>query len=313
MTARRQQPGAEDGMKIIRDAGNAGDRVIALGTFDGVHLGHQALLAAGKSYAREHGALLRACSFDRHPLEVLRPAAAPKLLTTLQEKTELMDRCGVDELQLIPFTRETAGMEPEEFLRMLRETVCVKALVAGWNYTFGKGGRGNADMLREDGEKNGYSVMIVPPVMAGGEAVSSTLIRKSLKEGRILEAGEFLGHPYELRGAVTETGTGTTPARVDPGERKQLPASGVYPCRMVTESGTRAAVATISDGTESSRQEVFIDVPEGADGLQGQEIRLIPGDRLHAPRDSGSPEETEARAAEDRRQAMAFLEAARGE
>ena len=286
-------------MKIIREAGDAGSRVLALGTFDGVHLGHQALLAAGKNFAREHGALLRACSFDRHPLEVLRPASAPKLLTTLHEKTELMERCGVDELQLIPFTPDTAGMEPEDFLRMLRETVRVKALVAGWNYTFGKGGRGNADMLREDGDKYGYSVMIVPPVMAGSEAVSSTLIRSRLQEGRIREAGELLGHPYELRGTAAEARfAGMNAVCVDPGERKQLPGCGVYPCRTVTENGILAAAAYITAHNAAGMPAVTVIVPEGTASLRGQEVRLIPGDRLHEEMETGSPEELKTLMAE---------------
>ncbi|MER2055871.1 MAG: hypothetical protein ABTB30_11355, partial [Clostridia bacterium] len=107
-------------MKVILDQGPGGARVLALGTFDGVHLGHQALLKAGKEYARTHGILLRACSFDRHPLEVLRPEMAPAQLTTTAEKERLMASFGVDELQLLHFTREMAGMPPEDFLKMLR-------------------------------------------------------------------------------------------------------------------------------------------------------------------------------------------------
>ena len=135
-------------MKVIWNRETGGERVLALGTFDGVHRGHQALLEEGRRYAQEHGILLRACSFDRHPLEILRPEIAPKLLTTLPEKAALMKKYGADELQLLHFTRDMAEMEPMEFLRMLRETVTLRAVVAGWNYTFGKGGAGNAALLR---------------------------------------------------------------------------------------------------------------------------------------------------------------------
>ncbi len=189
-------------MRVILDQGPGGARVLALGTFDGVHLGHQALLKAGKEYARTHGIQLRVCSFDRHPLEVLRPEMAPAQLTTAAEKERLMASFGVDELQLLHFTREMADMPPEDFLKMLRESVDLKAVVAGWNYTFGKGGKGNADMLRQDGAKRGYDVIIVPPVKtAEGEVISSTLIRENLKQGHTAEAEKLTGHPLERNAA----------------------------------------------------------------------------------------------------------------
>ena len=224
-------------MKVIREQEPAGERVLVLGTFDGVHRGHQALLDAGKRYAQEHGILLRACSFDRHPLEVLQPEKAPKLLTTLPEKAGFMSKYGADELQLLHFTQEMADMDPKDFLRMLRETMILRAVVAGWNYSFGKGGKGNAELLQEDGIRNGYDVMIVPPVITDtGETISSTLIRKRVLEGRLEEAAGMMGHPYELQGQVTDgkhmghrIGIPTANVMTDP--QKQLPAFGVYPCR----------------------------------------------------------------------------------
>lgn len=187
-------------MRVIWNRETGGERVLALGTFDGVHRGHQALLFAGKEYAREHGILLRVCSFDRHPLAVLCPEKAPKQLTGLREKMIWMQKYGVDELQVMRFTRETADMAPEEFLRRLRERVQVRAVAVGWNYTFGKGGKGDAEMLRQDGKRHGYEVMVLPPVKtAAGEIISSTLIRSRLQEGRVEEALEMLGHELCLR------------------------------------------------------------------------------------------------------------------
>ena len=260
-------------MRVIWNREPGGLRVLALGTFDGVHRGHQALLAAGKEYARERGILLRACSFDRHPLEVLKPEAAPKLLTTLPEKTALMAKYGADELQLLHFTREMADMTPEDFLRMLRETVTLRAVVAGWNYSFGKGGKGDAEMLRADGEKHGYDVLIVPPVKTEeGEVISSTLIRGRLQEGRMEDAARMMGHRYELHGRVTD----------GPGAQKQLPAFGVYPCRMITSAGEFPAAVNVGvqPTMPSGKVTVEAHVLDGEPELYGQNVILIPGDRI---------------------------------
>ncbi len=275
-------------MKVIRNRETEEGRVLALGTFDGVHRGHQALLDAGKQYARTYGILLRACSFDRHPLEVLRPEKAPGLLTTLPEKAGLMARYGVDELQLLRFTRETAEMAPEDFLDMLRKTVGLRAVVAGWNYTFGKGGKGDAELLRKDGAAYGYDVIIVPPVMTEtGDAISSTLIRRLLQEGRMEEAEAMLGHPYELRGRVTDgkhlgRRIGVPTANVQTNARKQLPAFGVYPCRMITADGTCPAAVNIGvqPTLPSGKVTVEAHVLDGEPDLYGKNVRLIPGDRI---------------------------------
>ena len=303
-------------MQVIRKVKPAGERVLALGTFDGVHRGHQALLTAGKRFARENGILLRACSFDRHPLEVLRPEIAPKLLTTLPEKTELMARYGVDELQLIPFTKETADMAPEDFLRMLRETVSLRAVIAGWNYSFGKNGRGSAELLRQDGEKHGYKVLIIPPVMTDrGEAISSTLIRGILQEGNAEEAGRLMGHSYEIHGRVTEGKhmghrIGVPTANVDPGERKQLPAFGVYPCRMITEDGVHAAVMNVGvqPTLPSGKVTVEAHVLDGEPELYGQAVRLIPGNRIRPEKKFDSADALTMQIREDQEKALAWYE-----
>ena len=283
-------------MRVIRNREPGGERVLALGTFDGVHRGHQALLEAGKRYAHEHGILLRACSFDRHPLEVLRPEHAPKLLTTLAEKTALMARYSVDELQLLQFTRETADMEPEAFLRMMWERIRLRAAVAGWDYTFGKGGKGNAEMLQEDGRKHGYDVLLLPPVKtAAGEIISSTLIRQSLREGFMEKAEAMMGHPYELQGRVTEgkhvghrIGVPTANIRIHP--RKQLPAFGVYPCRMIFAGASYPAAVNI--GTQptipSGRVTVEAHVLDGEPELYGRNVRLIPGNRIRPEKKFGT-------------------------
>ena len=192
-------------MRVIRGTKKAGERVVALGTFDGVHLGHQALLKTAKAYARAHGIPLRVYTFDRHPLEVIAPKFAPKILTTLPEKMSKMCRLGVDEVQLVTFDRDMADLEPEAFLCRLREAMDVRAVVAGWNYTFGRKAEGNAEMLCRDGKEHSYDVLIEQPVTReDGMAISSTLIREELQAGNMDEADRLMRGPYAISGTVVE-------------------------------------------------------------------------------------------------------------
>ena len=133
-------------MHVIQRPHKAGERVIALGMFDGVHRGHRALLMNAKRLADELGVPLRVCTFNRHPLEIIRPENPPEMISTIPERASLMYGIGVDEMELIPFDKMTADMEPEVFLERMRSFLDVRAVVAGWNYSFGRQGRRNTDI-----------------------------------------------------------------------------------------------------------------------------------------------------------------------
>lgn len=169
-----------------------GAAVAVLGTFDGVHIGHQALIRRAIELAGEQDAACVVCTFDRHPLSVLRPECAPVPLMSLSEKLDKIAAMGADGVLLHAFTPEFAAMEPAAYLQNLKEKLHVRAIVAGFNYSFGAKGRGNADLIRSEANRLSYRAEIMPPVQDGGEIVSSTLIRSLIQGGEHARAEQLL-------------------------------------------------------------------------------------------------------------------------
>ena len=169
-----------------------GPSAVALGTFDGVHVGHQALILRAKALARELDAACVVCTFDRHPLSLLHPDRTPKPLMTVEEKLEKLEAMGVDGVLLKPFTAEFAATDPEAYLEALALQMRAQAIVAGFNYSFGAGGRGDAALIRREAARLGYRAEIVDAVRDGGETVSSTLIRSLLARGDAARAERLL-------------------------------------------------------------------------------------------------------------------------
>ena len=185
-------------MKIIRSEAAFDGRasVVALGMFDGVHIGHQALIRRAVALARELDAQCVVCTFDRHPLSVLCPDRAPAPLLSLPENLNKFERLGADWALVKPFTPAYGATPPEDFLRALVRDLRVRAIVAGENYTFGAGGKGDAALIRRMAVVLGYRAEIVSPVMDGDVICSSTRIRRLIEAGekeharRLLEIGE---------------------------------------------------------------------------------------------------------------------------
>ena len=157
--------------------------VVALGMFDGVHIGHQKLIRTAIEMAEKMNVSCIVCTFDRHPLSLLKPEYAPEPLLTLEENLGKFERLGADFALVREFTREFAGMLPEDYVQLLVDSLHAKAIVVGDNFTFGREGRGNAEMIRRLATKYGYRAKIIEPVMDGGEMVSSTRIREMFRNG----------------------------------------------------------------------------------------------------------------------------------
>ncbi len=179
--------------------------VVAPGNHDGVHLGHRALLAAARARATSDGLRTLAMFFDPHPTKVLAPERAPTLLTTAARRVEVLRGAGADEVVVMPFDDAFAATPPRTFAeRVLRDACNARCVVVGPDFHFGKGRAGNVDTLRELGAELGYDVVVVPPVVFGGEAVSSTRIRKVIASGAVEEAAAMLARVHDVEGAVVE-------------------------------------------------------------------------------------------------------------
>ena len=175
---------------------------VTIGNFDGVHLGHQELFARVVRRAREGGGASVAVTFDPHPRKVLDPRGV-RLISTLQQKMELIERAGVDELLVIPFDRDMAATSAEDFVdAILLGAVGMTDLVVGHDYAMGKNRAGDAAFLRAQGAAKGFAVDVVPPIYAGGRLVSSTAVRELVAAGKMRDVRGLLGRSYQIRGEV---------------------------------------------------------------------------------------------------------------
>ena len=179
--------------------------VVTVGTFDGVHLGHRAVLDEIRARAAATGRRSILVTFHPHPLAIVRPEFAPKLLTTAEEKKEILAESGLDYAVFVPFTKELSEFPPERFVdEILLGRLGVQELVIGYDHGFGKGRTGDAETLRAIGHERGFTVDVVGAVNAGEAPISSSKIRDAVGEARLEAAKEGLGRPYSVRGIVVK-------------------------------------------------------------------------------------------------------------
>jgi riboflavin kinase/FMN adenylyltransferase len=294
---------------------------VTVGNFDGVHRGHQALVAAAVARARETGGLSVALTFDPHPARVLTPDRAPAALTTLAQKAEILGDLGVDRLAVLPFDASVAALSPEDFARrVLRETLQARDVVVGESFRFGRGRTGDARGLVALGEELGFAVRALPEVLEGEGPVSSSRVRDELGRGDVGAARVLLGRPYFVDAAVVRgDGRGRTigvpTANLEP-ENEILPAPGVYAahCR-VPDGRWRVAVANLGrrptfGGGRLTLEAHLLDF-EG--DLYGARVRLAFHARLRSEQRFASAAALVARIRQDVAEARALVSGPGGE
>src|ERR1700677_103938 len=260
-----------------------GPCAITIGNFDGVHRGHRQILRRVAALARQEDWKPAVLPFHPHPAKLVAPASAPRLLTTLEERAQIILEQGIDEILVLPFTPEIAALGPEDFVReILADKLKARAVLVGANFHFGKRAAGDAGALEELGERYSFETDIIVPVVWRKSVISSSEVRRAIEGGDISTACRMLGRPYALRGAVVPgEGRGSkqtvptlnldTPAEV-------LPKDGVYVTRTRERNGTREWPSITNIGTRPTFDghnrtiETFLLSP--LDGAAPQEITV---------------------------------------
>jgi riboflavin kinase / FMN adenylyltransferase len=290
-----------------------------VGSFDGVHLGHQAVLREIARRASAAGRVSVLVTFEPHPLEVVNPQAAPPLLTTDVERREILAQLPLDYALFVRFDRKLADLGPEEFVdRVLLERCSMRELVIGHDHGFGRGRSGDVDTLRRLGALRRFDVDVVDPVDVGEQHVSSSRIRRAVAGGDLATAARMLGRPYQVSGRVGEgerrgrTIGVPTINLVDVPPQKLLPPDGVYAVRVEWRGGradgmmNQGPKPTFQDGRRSLEAHLF-----DFDGnLYEEWVRVEWVERLRDVEQFASIEALQQQLARDRTRAREALAAA---
>ena len=254
--------------------------IYALGFFDGVHMGHRALLKECRRLADETGSKAAAVTFSSHP-DTLVSGKTPKLINTIEDRVRLLKDAGMDDVVVLPFDKKMQSSPWQEFLTLLREHYGAAGLVCGHDFRFGNRGIGNAELLRNYCDDAGMPCTVVPEQKLDGVTVSSTHIRGLLEAGQLEDAAMFLGHPHMLSGTVVSgrqlgrtLGIPTANLSI-PEEVVELPF-GVYACKATVNGGTYLAVTNIGNRPTVGGHRITVEpwLLDFEGDLYGQELTL---------------------------------------
>lgn len=263
---------------------------VTIGKFFAIHRGHQALIRATVAAARRNGGPAVVLTFDRHPLEVLRPGTELPVIATLEERLDLIEAEGADVTVVVRLTPEFLAQEPETFIRevLVRQLGAVEVLASD-NFRFGRAARGDLALLRSMGQELGFRCSTVVPVLEGGERISSSRIGACVEAGQVREAAALLGRSYSVAGTVVQgdqlgrtLGFPTANVRTDP--QRLLPANGVYVVRVHLDGERLPGVANLGVRPTVSGLERRLEVHllDWSGDLYGRELHVEFLERLRA-------------------------------
>jgi|SRR5208282_1493555 len=307
-------------MEIIRDLGALARHpypVTAIGNFDGVHLGHRAILKAAIDHARAAGGTAFALTFDPPPAKLLAPARAPRLILTADDKLETLRLSGIDGVIVLDFTLALSLLSPRDFVRdCLRGKIGVREVVVGHSVNFGHNRAGNAAMMVELGREFGFDTEVVGPIKIGGIEVSSTKVREAIAAGDLRGAARLLGRYHFLRGPVVrgrERGrTIGFPTANLASETECIPPDGVYATRVILDDGAYPAIANIGMRPTFSESERSIEahIFDFTRDIYGMRIKLELVERIRAERKFDNADALKAQIALDLSKVREILSAA---
>jgi riboflavin kinase/FMN adenylyltransferase len=298
----------------LAQAAPAKETVLTIGVFDGVHLGHKALLSEIKIQAKQLNALSCVVTFRYHPDELLSPNKSLPYLTSLNQRVKLLKAEGIDLVVTLTFNAELAALEALEFIGLLQKYLKMRGLVVGPDFALGKGRKGNIEYLRRVGQEMGFTVITVPPVEVNHETVSSTAIRNALADGNMKRVESFAGRYFDFTGKVVRgeqrgRKLGFPTANIDVHPRQALPPFGIYATlahiggktyQSVTSIGIRP---TFSEG----RRTIEVYILDFEKDIYGKELKVDFIEKLRDEKKFNSVDELTEQIAADVKQGRIIL------
>lgn len=297
-------------MEIVRDINDFNMNThtsVALGNFDGLHIGHKKLIKTLVAESQKNSTKSLVFTFHPHPLKILAPEKAPKTITSLKEKIQLIKNLNVDILVLITFTHSFSKITPPKFIDdLLLKKLKAKLVVVGYNFTFGFNAEGTTVYLKKQGKEKNFGVIVVPPVKYKGKTVSSTYIRELIMNGQIELVNRLLGHPYTIEGKVVpgkglgkKLGFPTANVKYNP--EKILPKFGVYVVEVKVKNKYYKGVVNVGNNPTVSSHKINVEVYilDFAETIYGENIEILFYKYLRDEKKFDSLDELKSRIRED--------------
>ena len=296
------------------------DTLLAIGVFDGVHLGHKYLISQLMEGSRREGLHGSVVTFHPHPREVLFPGTEVLYLTAITERAGLLRQEGVETVITLSFTHELSEMTARQFIALLKKCLRMRGLVVGPDFALGKGREGDVNALRALGQELGFSMTVIPEIKTNGDVISSTTIRSALADGNMKQVNKLLGRAYGLQGKVTTgagrgAGLGFPTANLAVDAKKALPPEGVYVTWAYLDGQAYQSMTNIGRRLTFGENQLTIEVLiiDYQDNLYGRELKVDIVERLRDEKRFDTVDELKKQIAADVEQGKAILSAQAGE